>query len=115
MFCSLEGTGGVSHTLPCSSSCLIELDFLLIFSFTWLFTVISLCFDFLLFIHGNLWYLMLEKLFDFIFAHPWFNVATYFSLKNIFCGKNFLSFTWLRFHLFACESKQIQSRISFIP
>jgi hypothetical protein len=27
----------------------------------------------------------LEKLFDFISAHYWVNVALYFSLKNLFC------------------------------
>jgi hypothetical protein len=34
--------------------------------------------------------LTLGRLFDFISAHFWLNGALYFSLKNLFCGKNLL-------------------------
>ena len=33
----------------------------------------------------------LGRLFDLISAHFWFNGALYFSLKNLFCGKNTLN------------------------
>lgn len=34
------------------------------------------------------------NLFDFISAHPWFDVAVYFPLRNLFCGK--VLKIWLR-------------------
>jgi len=49
---------------------------------TWLFSVISVCFEFHLFIDGDSF--APGRLFGFIFAHSWLKGALYFSLKNLF-------------------------------